>query len=93
LLDNSARPRISVAALAKLDLPTGTRITRGIGGFQVRGESVLISNHPDHVPIGLLEEAVLKSSVQAGQILTWNDIEVPDSMALSAWHAVMGRLG
>jgi predicted homoserine dehydrogenase-like protein len=93
LLDNSARPRISVAALAKLDLPAGTQIARGIGGFQVRGESVLIADHPDHVPIGLLEEAVLKSSVQAGQILTWKDVEVPDSMALSAWHGVMRRLG
>jgi len=93
LLDNSASPRISVAALAKTDLPSGTPITRGIGGFQIRGESVLLAAHPDHVPIGLLEDAVLKSSVQAGQILTWQDVDVPDSLALTAWRGIVERMG
>lgn len=91
LLDNSSRPRISVAAVAKSDLPAGTRIARGIGGFEVRGESVRIVEHRDHVPIGLLEDAVVTAPVTAGQRLSWADIEVPDSLALAAWRGIVDR--
>jgi predicted homoserine dehydrogenase-like protein len=91
LLDNSASPRISVAAVAKRDLAAGTPIPRGIGSFLVRGESVLLAEEPEHVPIGLLEGAVVKSSVQAGQTLTWNEVEVPESLALTAWRGIVGR--
>jgi predicted homoserine dehydrogenase-like protein len=93
LLDNSAHPRVSVAAVAKTDLPSGTRIPRGIGSFLVRGESVLLAEPREHVPIGLLEDAVLKSSVVAGQMLTWADIDVPDSLALTAWRGIVDRVG
>lgn len=93
LLDNSANPRVSVGAVAKTDLPAGTLVPRGIGGFQVRGESVLLAEHLDHVPIGLLEDAVLKSSVQAGQLLTWAEVDVPDSLALAAWRGIVARAG
>ncbi len=92
LLENGALPRVSVATVAKVDLPAGTRIARGIGSFQVRGEAVLIAEEPDHVPIGLLEDAVLRTSVQAGQTLTWADVDVPDSLALRAWHSILARL-
>ena len=91
LLDNSVHPRVSVAAVAKTDLPAGTRIPRGIGSFQVRGESVLLAEHLDHVPVGLLEDAVVKSSVTAGQRLTWADVDVPDSLALTAWRGIVDR--
>jgi len=93
LLDNSAAPRISIASLAKADLPAGTVIGRGIGSFQVRGECLLLADHPEHVPIGLLEEAVLKVPVEAGQMLTWDEVELPDSLALTAWRGIVERTG
>lgn len=92
LLDNGARPRVSVAAVAKCDLAPGTRVPRGIGSFVVRGESVLLADHPDHVPIGLLEDAVIVSRVEAGQRLSWADVEVPDSLALTAWRGIRQRV-
>ena len=49
-------------------------------------------NEPDHVPIGLLEDAVVKSAVSAGQVLTWRDIDVPDSLALTAWRGILSRV-
>jgi len=92
LLDNGEHPRISVAAVAKTDLPSGTRIARGIGSFQVRGESVVLADHPDHVPIGLLEEAVISAPVEAGQLLTWSQVDVPDSLARTAWLGILQRI-
>lgn len=91
LLDNGVRPKVSVAAVAKCDLEPGTRVPRGIGSFVVRGESVLLADHPDHVPIGLLEDAVIVSRVEAGQRLTWADVEVPESLALAAWQGIRQR--
>jgi predicted homoserine dehydrogenase-like protein len=92
LLDNSSHPRVSVAAVAKIDLPAGTPIRRAIGSFLVRGEAVRLVDVPDHVPIGLLEDAVVKSAVSAGQVLTWRDIDVPDSLALTAWRGILSRV-
>lgn len=92
LLDNSPHPRVSVAAVAKIDLPAGTRIPRGIGSFLVRGEAVMLADQADHVPIGLLEGAVVKSSVSAGQTLTWKEVEVPDSRSLAAWRGIVSRV-
>jgi predicted homoserine dehydrogenase-like protein len=91
LLDNSAAPRVSVAAVVKKDLPAGTRMARGIGSFLVRGESVLLADELDHVPIGLLEGAVLKAPVEAGQTLSWAEVDVPDSLGLTAWRGIVER--
>lgn len=89
LLDNSVNPRVSVAAIAKKNLPAGSRIPRGIGSFLVRGEAVFLADRPDHVPIGLLEDVEVKSSVPAGKVLTWGDVDLPDSLALKAWRGIM----
>ncbi len=82
LLNNSTTPTLGVAALAKHALKVGDRIARGIGGYQVRGEAVLIERQPDHVPIGMLNNAVLRRAVEPGQVLTFDDVEIPHSRAL-----------
>ncbi|MBX6389153.1 MAG: NAD(P)-dependent oxidoreductase [Frankia sp.] len=89
MFNNGQRPRFSVAALAKRDLAAGERIERGIGGFQVRGEAVVIADEPDHVPIGLLTGARLERPVAAGQIVRFGDVSLPDSLALSAWRSTL----
>ena len=81
LLTNSAKPTVGVAAVAKHSLNTGSKITTAIGGFQVRGEAVKLRDHPAHVPIGLLCDARLKRNVEAGQMLTYDDVELPESRA------------
>jgi predicted homoserine dehydrogenase-like protein len=84
--NNGSRPRVGVAAVAKHDLAAGERIDTAIGGFQVRGEAVLIAHEPDHVPIGLLAGATLARPVAAGDTVLLDDVELADSLALRAWR-------
>ncbi|MCB1237064.1 MAG: NAD(P)-dependent oxidoreductase [Verrucomicrobiae bacterium] len=91
LLDNSADPRVSVAAFAKGPLPKGHRIGQALGSFDIRGESVRIVERPDHVPIGLLKGAVLETALEPGQIVTFADVSIPDSLALRAWREILAR--
>ena len=79
LLHNSAAPTIGVAAVAKLALQPGERIDMGIGSFQVRGEAVRFVDEPNHVPIGLLYDATITRSVEPGQMLSLDDVDLPDS--------------
>ncbi len=91
LLDNSPAPRYSVAAVAKVDLRPGERIPRGMGSFTVRGSAVAIAERPDHLPIGLLFDGVVRRPVAAGQTLTFDDVELPESLAVHAWRVIRDR--
>jgi predicted homoserine dehydrogenase-like protein len=82
LLNNSTAPTLGVAAIAKVALKAGETIARGIGGYQVRGEVLLLSSNPEHVPIGMLNKAVLRHAVEPGQVITFDDVEIPQSRAL-----------
>jgi predicted homoserine dehydrogenase-like protein len=82
LLNNSSLPTVSIVGIAKTDMPAGTRIDRAIGGFQVRGEAARISDVRGHVPIGMIQDAVLTRPVSAGQTLSFDDVELPDTLAL-----------
>ncbi len=82
LLNNSTEPTLGVAAIAKRAMKPGELIERGIGGFQFRGEAIKLSQHPDHVPIGLLRKTALKRAVEPGQIITFDDIDILPSRAL-----------
>lgn len=91
LLDNSYAPRYSVAAIAKGELKPGERIPRGMGSFTVRGSAISIAEQPDHLPIGLLFDAVVRRPVEAGRMLTFDDVELPESLAVIAWRAIRDR--
>jgi predicted homoserine dehydrogenase-like protein len=91
LLDNSAVPHVSVAAIAKRVLAPGTTIRRGIGSFDVRGEAVRIMDHADHLPIGLLNNARIKNRIEPGQLVKMSDVDLPDSLALDAWFEIRRR--
>jgi len=84
--NNGPTPRAGVAAVAKRDLAPGELIGPAIGGFQVRGEAVLIADEPDHVPIGLLAGAVVEQPVAAGETLRFDHVDIPESLALRAWR-------
>ena len=91
LLNNSISPKFSVAAIAKRDLKPGEKIQKGIGSFDVRGEAVYIEKHPDHVPIGLLADATFKKEVKEGEIVIFDDVDLPKSLALDIWGKIIGR--
>lgn len=84
LLNNTTTPQVTVVAIAKKDLQVGDKIERGIGSFEVRGIASKFSTHPNAVPIGLLEKVTMLKRVEAGAILTFDDIDIPDSLALTA---------
>ena len=89
LLDNSASPRFSVAAIAKHDLKAGESISKGIGSFDVRGTAITIENHPNHVPIGLLANATLIKDVKEGDKIYFDDVTLPESLALDVWKEIV----
>ena len=92
LLNNGSNPGISVAALAKRDLKPGDRIARGLGSFAVRGKCVTTRDHLGHLPIGLLQNAVVRRKVKAGDIMDLDDVELPESLALTAWREIESRV-
>ena len=92
LLHNTETPGISVATIAKRDMQPGEQLPYGIGSFDVRGICVEIAQRPGHVPIGLVQNAVVKRPVERGQVLTFDDLELPESFALTAWQAVEQRV-
>ncbi|MBE9514435.1 MAG: NAD(P)-dependent oxidoreductase, partial [Chloroflexi bacterium] len=86
LLNNGENPAISVAAVAKRPLHAGSRIERGIGSFDVRGTAIRIADNRKHVPIGLLANAIVTRHIDAGQQITLDDVELPESSALRFWR-------
>lgn len=82
LLNNATEPTLGVAAIAKRVMKSGDVIGRGIGGFDVRGEAVRLADEPNHVPIGLLRNTVLKRAVEPGQLITFDDIDIQPSRVL-----------
>ena len=93
LLDNGSRPTLSVAAKVKKKLQKGDKIDCGLGSFQVRGITIKMQDHAHHVPIGLLYDAVLKKDADADRLLTFDDVEIPESLALRAWNKIQKNAG
>ena len=77
-----------MAAGAKRRLEPGTRIARGIGSFDLRGICVRIADRPDHLPIGLCRDLVIRRRVERGEVLRFEDVEVPPSRALELWGEI-----
>ena len=91
LLNNGTLPQVTVAAVAKRDLPAGHWMGRGAGGYDVRGEAVMVREAEDAVPMGLLDGVRVVRRLEKGQTLTWGDVEIPDSLALEAARAICER--
>jgi len=88
LIDNSPRPRIGMVAIAKRRLEPGTRIAHGHGGFEVRGEAARLAEVPGHVPIGALHDAVLRRRIEPGEILRFDDVDLPDNRVTAISRAL-----
>ena len=92
LLNNGPLPRVSVAAVAKYNLKPGERIPRALGSYTVRGSTVRCVEYLGHLPVGLMQNAVMRRSVAAGEIIGMDDVDLPDSLALTAWQAIESRI-
>src|SRR5690554_3040217 len=79
LIDNSPRPRIGVVAIAKRRHEPCMRIELEHDDFEVRGEEARHSAVPSHVPIGALHDAVVRRRIEPGEILRFEDVDLPDN--------------
>jgi predicted homoserine dehydrogenase-like protein len=91
LLDNSRTPRISVSTIAKRDIKKGTVIKKGIGSFDVRGEAIHIKENKNHLPIGLCSNVTITRDIKAGETLTLDDVQIEESLALTAWKSIVSN--
>ncbi len=89
LLDNSAKPTVSVNSIAKRDIKAGEKFKRGIGTYDFRGEACRIADFPNHLPIGLLQNVTVTRDIADGDVLTLDDVELPESRAFEIWREMM----
>lgn len=92
LLDNSPNPTIGIAALTKQPVKSGARIETAIGSFEFRGTAIRIRDFPGHVPIGLLQDAVIVRDLEPEQMVMIDDVELPQTTALRAWQSIHDRV-
>ena len=41
--------------------------------------------------MGLLSDVIFKRSVSKGDIICWDDVTVPESLAVCAWKQILNR--
>lgn len=92
LMNNSSQPRISVATVAKKDLSKNHFVRHGVGSFDVRGEAMETVDALDHVPIGLMMNARLRQSVEKGQRISMDDVDLPDTLAKRIWEEMVAKI-
>lgn len=88
LLNNSKKPTVQVFAIARQPILEGQLIHSAIGDMAFRGESRIIADFPNAVPIGLLKNAIVKKQLEVGRVVAFDDVEIPKSLALEAYIAV-----
>ncbi len=86
LLNNSQHPTVSVAVISKKTLNPGDRIVRASRNFQIRGEAITIADVPNHLPIGLVDDIVVKQKIEPEQMIMFDDVELKDSLAKETWQ-------
>lgn len=89
LLNNSARPRVNVAAVAKRNIKPGEVIKKGAGGFDVRGKAVEIIDVPDAVPICLLQHTRIVRELARDDIVRFEHVELADTQALGLYREIL----
>lgn len=89
LINNSEKPHLTVAAVAKRKMLPGEIILRGAGGFDVRGVAVQLQSHHNAVPICLLQNTKIIRSIEPGQIVQFEDVELADTTALEIYRGLL----
>ena len=83
-------PTVGVIAVAKRDLKAGQTLD-GIGGFDTYGqaENAPIVHRDRLLPMGLVEDCVLKHDVAKDTVLTMNDVIFPEGRRIDRYYAEM----
>ena len=89
LLNNGRKPSVGVCAIAKADMEAGDIVTRALGSFVFRGETLPFEQHRDFVPIGLLQDCQLIDTIREGDRVRWDHVTVPDSLALRLFNTLL----
>ena len=90
--NNGPNPTAQVVAITKRKIEAGEIIKRGLGSFDVRGEAVKIENYQEAVPITLVYNARFEKPVEEGQIVKFNDVELPQTRALEMWQQILSSV-
>jgi predicted homoserine dehydrogenase-like protein len=89
LLNNSAKPLLTVAAVAKRKMLSGETIERGAGGFDVRGVAVQLRDNTNAVPVCLLSHTKVIRNVEPGQIIQFDDVDMADTKTLEIYRSLL----
>lgn len=78
-----AGPVVDVVATAKIDLEAGATLD-GLGWYMTYGqcENYDIVRRENLLPMGLAEGARLKRAIPRDRVLTYDDVELPDTLAV-----------
>lgn len=92
-LVSSGKPVAEAITVAKRDLRVGERID-GIGKFDIYGsiEKASVAHKENLLPLGLAEEAVLKTNVKKGGYITWHQIELEKRSVLLSLRRLQDKL-
>lgn len=91
LINNSVNPQFTVTAVAKGKIARGSVIEKGAGGFDVRGVAAKISTNKKAVPICLLQNTRVTRDIEPGQIVCFDDVEMPESNALNFYSQIINN--
>lgn len=88
LLNNSAKPRITVGAVAKKPLKAGSTIKKGAGGFDTRGHAIQLADHKDAVPICLLKATKIIRDIEPDEIIRFEHVDLDETKALEIYREI-----
>lgn len=89
LINNSAKPRLTVVAIAKRKIAQNEIIERGAGGFDVRGIAVHMKEYKNAVPICLLTHAKVIREIAPDQVVSFDDVIIDESKALEIYRQIL----
>jgi predicted homoserine dehydrogenase-like protein len=91
LINNSTNPQFTITAVAKGKIARGSVIEKGAGGFDVRGVAAKMSTNKQAVPICLLQNTRVIRDIEPGQIVSFDDVEMPESNALNFYSQILNN--
>lgn len=74
LLNNGCHSKYNVFAIAKKKILKGTKISRAIGSFELRGEIRNKYDCSEYMPIGNIQNCIIENDIEAGQLIQRKDI-------------------
>jgi predicted homoserine dehydrogenase-like protein len=81
-------PKVDVVAAAKTDLKTGDTLD-GLGGYLTYGlcENADLTHRDNLLPIGMAEGCRLKRDIPKDQVMTYDDVEIPEGRLVDQLRA------